>query len=702
MLSDFEVAKPNQEFNQLHLDLYEVLVYTFKAKLYIPKMIELPGLMHLTTRGFVFEPKDESLALIKTKFSDGLIVKFYKTNFDTAFTEQQKKQQGLSELVKRLFRQEDKKADRKSNAPVGSKNGMVVLQGSKFYSIDRSPPSPFAGEVANFFFTFMVEASKFKDLRFSSFVKEDSTPVISELERMVDTIKKADNEDALIKDLHAKRAEEAKVAIKKKKNVEFFYPVTIVQTFERFYGYICLTDDRLCKIASLLNSTKALKLKFNCREMKWLTQYSYLHQDKGMEIFLYNTNLSYLVVFDSVKRAEKVTKLLKEHCKELIDVQLDGLTKTWMNNLMSNYDYLMYLNRLSNRSFNDVSRYPIFPWVISDFSNDHFKVNNKEQYRDLSKPIGTMSKAVASKIKENYNYMKSDPVPVRAPCHFNSFASTPGYLSYFYMRAVPNLILKLQSGAFAPGDRVFKGFESLWALMYRGHTQPVELLPEFYSLNKTDLFLNKYRVDLGVGSDGKSIDDVEVAKWASGVEDFMYKMRAALESDHCSLNLHNWIDLMFGIAQTEEAESRMNIYSESCYKEGFFKSIQGAHKQKVEAARMQVYEYGQLPNQLFLFAHPKKKIRAQIVYQGVKKSDKPVKVPSKEMIDSHDLNKDDNMKRQNSNILFHKLEKLRENFDHTESQANLDLETLNHDNKFFVDLSNSNDFDAIQYDSELE
>lgn len=44
---------------------------------------------------------------------------------------------------------------------------------------------------------------------------------------------------------------------------------------------------------------------------------------------------------------------------------------------MSNFDYLMYLNRLSNWSFNDITRYPIFPWVISDYVNDEFKINNK-------------------------------------------------------------------------------------------------------------------------------------------------------------------------------------------------------------------------------------------------------------------------------------------------------------------------------------
>ena len=700
MLSDFEVAKPKQEFNQLHLDLYEVLVYTAKVRLFIPKIVDVQGLLHLTTRGFVFQPKNEVLALIKLKFSDVLATKFSKANND-AITEQLKQSTVTSELYHRLFNVEEKLYDRKSIAPLSKKFGTIFIKGTKIYTIERNPPSPLSGEITPFILMFYIESPKFKNFKGFSSSKGDSLFLINELERTVENIINSDNEDTLVKDLYLQRTENAKVDLKAKKAIEFFYPVQIIQTFEKFYGYICLTDDYVCKIISVLNSTTHIKAKFNCREVKWLTQYSYLHEDVGIEIFLYTTNLSYLVLFDNKNRAEKVLKLLKEKCKEIIDIQIDSLTKTWMNNLMSNYDYLMYLNRLSNRSFNDISRYPIFPWVISDYHNEQFKINNKNQYRDLSKPIGCINKTLVSKINERYNYMKNDPVPIRSPCHFNSFVSTPGYMNYFYLRAVPNLILKLQSGAFAPSDRVFKGFEHLWSLIYKGNTQPVELIPEFYSLNKTDLFLNKYRVDLGVSNDGKEIDDVEVGKWAAGIEDFMYKMRAALESDHCSLTLQHWIDIVFGVNQKINTDSCLNVFSENCYKEGFYRNIKGATKQKIEAERLQVYEYGQTPVQLFAFPHPKKRIRAQIIYQNINKEERKSKGENKQITEAPNLNDNDEYKRQNSNLLFHKLEQLRENFDQTESQPNFELETPKNENQFFYDLSNSKGFDEFQFDSDL-
>ena len=36
----------------------------------------------------------------------------------------------------------------------------------------------------------------------------------------------------------------------------------------------------------------------------------------------------------------------------------------WLQRRISNFEYLMALNALSGRSFNDLSQYPVFPWVL--------------------------------------------------------------------------------------------------------------------------------------------------------------------------------------------------------------------------------------------------------------------------------------------------------------------------------------------------
>ncbi len=59
---------------------------------------------------------------------------------------------------------------------------------------------------------------------------------------------------------------------------------------------------------------------------------------------------------------------------------------------MSNFDYLMLLNSYAQRSFADLTQYPVFPWVITDFDSEVLDLNDRSIFRDLSKPIGSLNK----------------------------------------------------------------------------------------------------------------------------------------------------------------------------------------------------------------------------------------------------------------------------------------------------------------------
>lgn len=41
----------------------------------------------------------------------------------------------------------------------------------------------------------------------------------------------------------------------------------------------------------------------------------------------------------------------------------------WQRGLLSNQQYLLHLNNLADRSCNDLSQYPVLPWVIADYSS---------------------------------------------------------------------------------------------------------------------------------------------------------------------------------------------------------------------------------------------------------------------------------------------------------------------------------------------
>ena len=62
--------------------------------------------------------------------------------------------------------------------------------------------------------------------------------------------------------------------------------------------------------------------------------------------------------------------------------------------------------------------------------------------------------------------------------------------------------------------------------------------------------------------DGSALGDVELPPWAKGSPDeFVRLQREALESDHVSEHLHEWIDLIFGAKQRgKAAEVAANVF----------------------------------------------------------------------------------------------------------------------------------------------
>jgi hypothetical protein len=43
---------------------------------------------------------------------------------------------------------------------------------------------------------------------------------------------------------------------------------------------------------------------------------------------------------------------------------MEKCNENWSKGIISNYDYLMVLNTLAGRSYNDLSQYLIMPWII--------------------------------------------------------------------------------------------------------------------------------------------------------------------------------------------------------------------------------------------------------------------------------------------------------------------------------------------------
>lgn len=69
---------------------------------------------------------------------------------------------------------------------------------------------------------------------------------------------------------------------------------------------------------------------------------------------------------------------------------LQKITAAWQHGDLTNMDYLLYLNLVS-RSFHDLTQYPVFPWVLADYTSKTLDLGDPKAFRDLSRPMGAMN-----------------------------------------------------------------------------------------------------------------------------------------------------------------------------------------------------------------------------------------------------------------------------------------------------------------------
>ena len=69
---------------------------------------------------------------------------------------------------------------------------------------------------------------------------------------------------------------------------------------------------------------------------------------------------------------------------------------------INNFQYLMHLNTLAGRSYNDLMQYPVFPWIIADYDSEELDLLSQDTFRDLSKPMGAQTPGRLDQSKKRY------------------------------------------------------------------------------------------------------------------------------------------------------------------------------------------------------------------------------------------------------------------------------------------------------------
>ena len=383
------------------------------------------------------------------------------------------------------------------------------------------------------------------------------------------------------------------------------------------------------------------KISIKYSDIKWIFRRRYYYQNSALEIFT-TTNKTFYFNFKFEKEREdvinEIVSKLNEPSKIIDDlkdpkdifenvigyenvavtdsvkkgkkIKLSKRIDLWKDWKMTNYELLMWLNIYGNRSFNDISQYPVFPWVLDSYQdpikNDQKNSDQKYSLRDMSLPMGML--AIDEKGEQrkelfllNYETLKESAEEGMKPYFYGSNYSNPIYVCNYLMRIFPftHIAIELQGSKFDQPDRLFLSVETSFYNSVTQKTDVRELIPEFFYL--PEIFLNINDLNMGVLENGKKVNDI-LTPCHNNPYEFVLTMRTVLESNEVSSSIQNWVDLIFGSkAKGKEAENANNLFTEASYQESI-----NIKKVENKESYLRMVEFGLIPTQIMNKDCPKR------------------------------------------------------------------------------------------------
>lgn len=255
-------------------------------------------------------------------------------------------------------------------------------------------------------------------------------------------------------------------------------------------------------------------------------------------------------------RSQEDKRLCEDCFGELKTLMLD-----WVHGRVSNFCYLMELNRLAGRRQGDPNYHPVLPWVVDftvpfgkfrDLRRSKFRLNKGDKQLDFTYEMTKEALAAAvgngvggSGVGDLSGSVGpgggGQPDHLHVPHHISDVLSDITYFVYKARQTPKSVLCSHVRSQWEPNEYP--------ASMERMQSwTPDECIPEFYT--DPSIFRSIH----------PDMPDLDVPSWCKSYEDFIEVHRRLLESREVSQHLHHWIDLTFGYKLSgKEAVKAKNV-----------------------------------------------------------------------------------------------------------------------------------------------
>ena len=398
------------------------------------------------------------------------------------------------------------------------------------------------------------------------------------------------------------------------------------------------------KILPIIDNNKRFKRNkvviISFDEIEEIIERRFLLMWQAIEIYLKNGK-SYFFNFLSKEKNNSILDIFKNnkktkdkiHTKNFFKSISKYLINEWMEEQLTTYEYLLFMNKLSTRTYNDINQYPIYPWIIRKYEINQTTNEVIEKYRDFKYPM-------ASQLEQNRDmalqkFQDDEENGDDFPIHHGTHYTTSSYIYFYLMREEPftTLLIKLQGNKQENPDRMFYSFVDTLTILESGHDNR-ECIPDLVA--KAEQYINLNCVDFGKKNSGVRVDDFNIYIYDEEndndknlllnfnnftIKDYAYFIlcqKKLLNNIKISFEISEWFDIIFGVGQipTKNIKHCLNIFNKETYeqKTNLYEELKRMKEDKSDLNEIikiignkidLMISFGQTPFQLFDEKHPK-------------------------------------------------------------------------------------------------